>query len=252
MATLDRDGMAIHYETTGQGTPVLLTHGFAATHRMWQPQVAAFASRCRFITWDLRGHGASGCLDDASRYTHELTVDDMCALLDAHGVERAIIGGHSLGGFLSLRFHLAHPDRVAALYLQGCGPGYRSDKGRAEWNERSARRAAAFEARGLDALGGAGEVRREEHHSAIGLAHAARGILSQQDGRVIESLPSIAVPTLITIGERDATFLAGTAYMEEKIPGAVRVVVADAGHPCNLEQPQVVNAAFASLLDRLG
>ena len=111
MPYLERDGVRLYYEDRGAGPAVLLTHGYTATLRMWDPQVAALADRYRMICWDMRGHGASDSPDDPTAYSHEATVADMAALLDACGVERPVIGGRSLGGFMSLVFHLAHPEQ---------------------------------------------------------------------------------------------------------------------------------------------
>jgi pimeloyl-ACP methyl ester carboxylesterase len=159
-----------------------------------------------------------------------------------------VIAGHSLGGFLSLELQLAHPERVAALVLIGTGPGYRSDGPRAAWNEMVEKTAARFERKGLAALGDGEEVRLAAHRDAHGLARAARGILAQHDGRVIESLPSIAVPTLVVVGEHDTTFLAGSRYMAEKIPGAELAVIAGAGHSPNVTRPAEFHAALERFL----
>ncbi|MGH7818680.1 MAG: alpha/beta fold hydrolase, partial [Candidatus Binatia bacterium] len=106
MPHLDRDGASVWYEDHGSGAAVLLTHGYGATSRMWAPQVAALADRFRLILWNLRGHGESDSPDDASAYTEDASVGDMAAILDACGVDRAVVGGLSLGGYLSLAFHL--------------------------------------------------------------------------------------------------------------------------------------------------
>ncbi|MFN8508379.1 MAG: alpha/beta hydrolase [Dehalococcoidia bacterium] len=91
-----------------------------------------------------------------------------------------------------------------------------------------------FETKGLDALGGSAEVRVSTHRSAQGLANAARGMLAQFDSRVIESLETISVPTLVLVGDRDEPFLGATDYMANKIPNATKAVVADAGHASSL------------------
>jgi pimeloyl-ACP methyl ester carboxylesterase len=140
VAYLDRDGVRIYYQTFGPpdgATPLLLTHGFSASSGMWQPNVAALAATRPVITWDLRGHGRSDAPDDLARYSAEACVADIAALLDACGIARAVAGGLSLGGFLSLEFCLAHPDRVAGLVLCDTGPGYRRDEARQRWNDRA-------------------------------------------------------------------------------------------------------------------
>ena len=108
-------------------------------------QVATFQNSYRLIPWDMRGHGRTECPEDVSYYSQLLTDDDMAALLDHLQIEQAEIAGHSLGGFMSLSFNVAHPGRVKALVLQGCGPGYRRDEPRLAWNERSERRAQTLD-----------------------------------------------------------------------------------------------------------
>jgi pimeloyl-ACP methyl ester carboxylesterase len=251
MPYLDRSGVQIYYEDQGSGPPILLSHGYSATLRMWDAQVAALSDRYRVIRWDMRGHGASDSPDDAAAYSREATVADMAALLGACRVERAVIGGLSLGGYMSLAFYMAHPDRVRALMLFDTGPGYKKPEARAEWNRLAEGYAVALETQGLGALGYGAEVSVATHRSAQGLAHAARGILAQRDAQVIESLARIAVPTLLVVGSEDKPFLGATEYMAAKIPGARKVIVAGAGHAANLEEPEAFNAAVASFLDGL-
>src|SRR5262249_8870682 len=153
------------------------------------------------------------------------------------GVERAVIGGLSLGGYVSLAFYLAHPEMVRALVICDSGPGYRNAEARAAWNQRAHERAAELERLGLDALSGRSREMREamsEHRSARGLARAARGMLAQQGSRVIDGLGSVRVPTLIIVGDQDRPFLAPSEYMAKKIPGARLEVIAGAGHASNL------------------
>jgi pimeloyl-ACP methyl ester carboxylesterase len=140
---------------------------------------------------------------------------------------------------------------VKALILQGCGPGYRSDTARHTWNERAENRAQTLERGGLDALGGGAEVTVSKQGTAQGLAHAARGILSQIDASVIDSLPGIRVPTLVVIGDGDTPYLTGSKYMSERIPGVRSVVVPGAGHGVNVEKPEVVNPLFEQFLSAL-
>lgn len=251
MPFIDRDGVRIFYEAHGEGPPVLLSHGYSATSRMWQGQVEALAPRYRVITWDMRGHGQSDSPDDPARYSEAHTVADMAAILDALGIERAVIGGLSLGGYMSLAFHLACPGRTRALMLFDTGPGYRNPAGREAWNRTAEARAAAFESRGLEALGPGAEVRIAQHRSAKGLALAARGMLAQFDSRVIESLEGIRVPTLVLVGERDEPFLGATDYMAAKIPGARKVVIPGAGHAANIDNPAAFNAAVEAFLAAL-
>ena len=128
------------------------------------------------------------------------------------------------------------------------GPGYRNDNAREGWNKMARSRADELESKGLAALGTSGEVAISRHRSAKGLALAARGILVQHDARVIESLPTIAVPTLVLVGAKDEPFLGATDYMAAKIPGAQKVVLEGAGHASNIDKPKEFNAAVKAFL----
>jgi len=251
MPHLTRGDARLYYEDDGNGPAILLTHGFVASTGMWDGQVAAFRDRYRLIRWDMRGHGRTECPDDPAAYGQDITVADMTAILDHLGIETAVIAGHSLGGFMSLRFNVLHPERVRALILQGCGPGYRSAESRAKWNQRVDGRAKTIEEEGFEALGGAAEVPVSIQRSRRELALAARGILAQVDAKVIDSLPNISVPTLVIIGAGDEYYLQGADYMASRIPGAEHVVVPDAGHGVNVDQPERVNAAFEAFLGKL-
>lgn len=231
---LERDGVRIHYEVAGSGPAILLSHGFGASSHMFGPNVAALGTDHTVITWDERGHGASDSPVDPDAYSPEAAVADMAAILDAAGADRAVVGGHSLGGYLSLAFHRAHPDRVAALVLIDTGPGYRSDEGREKWNRMAEGLAADLDERGL-----------------TGRALAARHVLTQADARVLDGLPTIAVPVLIVVGERDKPFLKGSRYMAEKIPGARLVVIPGAGHDPNVTHTAQFDTHVRTFLDRL-
>lgn len=251
MPTINRDGVNIYYEDHGTGPAVLLSHGYSATTRMWAGQVEALKDRYRVITWDMRGHGQSDSPDDPKAYSEAATVDDIAGILNHLGIDKAVIGGLSLGGYMSLAFNLAHPSMVRALMLFDTGPGYKNPVGREGWNVTAMKRAETFEAKGLDALGGSAEVRVSQHRSAQGLAHAARGMLAQFDSRIIESLEHISVPTLVLVGEKDQPFLGATDYMANKIPGCTKVMIPEAGHAANLDQPAAFNAAVEAFLASL-
>jgi pimeloyl-ACP methyl ester carboxylesterase len=153
-----------------------------------------------------------------------------------------------MGGYLSLEFHRAHPSRVAGLVLVGTGPGFRKDEARDGWNEVCDRYEHILSSKGFDGLGKSAELDGSVHRGVDGLIRAAHGILRQRDAGVIDSLPSIAVPTLIVVGENDKPFLAGSDYMAAKIPGARKVVVEGAPHAPMLTHPEVFNAELGKFL----
>ncbi len=230
MPNIDRNGVKIHYEVHGKvdgnGPPLLLTHGYSSTSAMWQGQIEALSKRHKLVLWDMRGHGQSDYPEDPGAYSEALTVGDMAALLDEVGANSAIVGGLSLGGYMSLAFYRAHPERVSALLIIDTGPGFKkSDAGR--------ERATA------------------SHRDATGLARAARGMLTQRDASVIELLPGIKVPALVVVGADDTPFLAASDYMAAKIPSARKVVIPSAGHAVNIDQPQAFIDAVLPFLDSL-
>ncbi|MEM7016885.1 MAG: alpha/beta hydrolase [Pseudomonadota bacterium] len=251
MAYIDRDGVNIYYEVHGEGTPILLSHGYSSTAQMWEPQLEALGKTHQLIAWDMRGHGQSDSPEDQSLYSEAATVEDMASILDALEIEKAIIGGLSLGGYMSLAFNLKYPERVQALLLFDTGPGYKKDEAREGWNKQAERNAQKFEEKGLGALIRSSEVLKSTHRSAEGLARAARGMLAQQDDRIIQSLTGINVPTLIVLGENDKPYINATEYMTLKIPGAQKAIITDAGHASNIDQPEDFNRAVISFLEAI-
>ena len=254
MASASINGINIYYEDHGDGFPVILSHGYSATAQMWQPQVDGLSHKYRIVTWDMRGHGQTDSPERQEEYSKAHTVEDMRGLFQRLGISEAVVGGLSMGGYMSLAFHLKYPEMVRALILCDTGPGYRSEEPRAGWNRMAEEWAKGFEERGLEALGAGTEVQATAryHRSALGLAKAARGMLSQFDSTVIESLPHIRVPTLVIVGEQDKPFLAPSDYMATKIAGARKVVIEGAGHASNIEGAAAFNAAVLEFLDGLG
>lgn len=232
-------------------TPLLFTHGFASSSHAWAPLVDALSPTRQCITWDVRGHGKGYCPDETAEYSIPLTLADMERLLDESGVARAVLVGHSMGGYLSLEFQKAHPDRVAGLVLIGTGPGFRKDEARAGWNNICDRYAHIFATKGFAGLGESAELDGRVHDGVEGLINAAHGILRQHDAGVIDNLAHIDVPTLIIVGSEDKPFVAGSDYMAAKIPGARKVVVDGAPHAPMLTHTDVVLAEMEKFLDAI-
>src|SRR6202049_2827978 len=252
MPKINRDGVKIYYDVHGSGSPLLLTHGYSSTSAMWQGQIEALSRHHKLVLWDMRGHGQSDYPEDPKAYSEALTVADMAALLDEVGADSAIVGGLSLGGYMSLAFYRAHPLRVSALLIIDTGPGFKKDDAREAWNKRAHETGDRFEREGLEVLKSASPERSGvSTRDASGLARAAHGMLTQRDARVIELLPDIKVPSLVVVGADDAPFLAASDYMAAKIPGARKAVIADAGHGVNMDQLQAVIAAGLPCLDGL-
>src|SRR5689334_22784654 len=112
MAKLNRNGVNIYYEVHGSGPALILSHGYSATSQMWKGQIEPLSKKHTLILWDMRGHGQSDYPADQSAYSEDHTVADIAALLDQAGAKKAIVGGLSLGGYMSLAFYRKHPERV--------------------------------------------------------------------------------------------------------------------------------------------
>jgi pimeloyl-ACP methyl ester carboxylesterase len=252
MPKINRDGIEIYYEVHGSGPPLLLTHGYSSTSDMWQGQIAALSKHHKLVLWDMRGHGQSDYPEDPAAYSEALTISDMAALLDEVGAANAIVGGLSLGGYMSLAFYRSHRERVRALLIIDTGPGFKKDDARDAWNKRAHVTGDRFEREGLAVLQSLSRERSSvSHRDASGLARAARGMLTQRDASVMESLPTIRVPALVIVGADDTPFLAASEYMAAKIPGAKKVIIPAAGHAVNIDQPQAFVEAVLPFLDGL-
>ncbi|KAK3719144.1 hypothetical protein LTR37_004708 [Vermiconidia calcicola] len=245
----------IYYEVHGEpeGTPLLLTHGYSSTSGMWQGQIEPFTKAgYKLIIWDMRGHGRSSYPDDQNAYSEALTVADMAAILDhvCGAGTTAIVGGLSLGGYMSQAFYRDHSQRVEALLIIDTGPGFKSDKARDDWNKYANETGDRFDREGLKQLEGLSPERSKvKHRNAEGLAMAARGMLAQRDNSIINALPNIKVPSLVVVGADDKGFLAASDYMEKKIPDCLKIVIPDAGHAANMDQPQAFNEAVLNFLE---
>ena len=252
MSHLPRNDTGLYYEVTGSGPPILFTHGFAGTSRIWRHQANALATSNEIIRWDMRGHGQTKSPAKPDAYSVDETVDDMAALLDHLGHDRAIIAGHSLGGYMALAFLLKYPERVDALLVVATGPGYKSDAPRDEWNMMANGLAQRLEKNGLtELLALDREMDLADHASAPKLAMAARGLLVQRDSGIIDSLPSIQIPTLIVVGEKDRGYVSPSRYMAKKIPNARLVTIPNAGHAVNVHQTDDFNTAAREFLGQI-
>ncbi|MBJ7879466.1 alpha/beta fold hydrolase [Gelidibacter salicanalis] len=117
---LEYKDIPVFYEEQGQGTPVVLLHGFLETSVMWQELIPAIAQNSRVISIDLLGHGATGCLGYI--HTMEMMADAVLFVLNHLKIEKSIIIGHSMGGYVALALAEAHPERVEKLCLMNSSP----------------------------------------------------------------------------------------------------------------------------------
>jgi len=261
MTVAEVNGRAIPYQDSGgRGIPVVFAHGFFMDHSMFEPQVAALRDRFRVITYDERGHGEAA--DEPDPYTYWDLADDLAGLLDQLGIERAVIGGMSQGGFIGLRFALRHPDRVIGLVLLDTQAGVELEEKRGEYD---AMRSVWVEDGPSELMGGMvaaiilgnypgspAWVAKWMVRYPTGLGQAYEALMNRDD--ITDRLPEIRAPALVVHGDEDA------AIPMERAEGLCAglsgcdgvVVVAGGSHSANLNRPEAVNKAIEGFLAGLG
>ena len=121
-ATTD-DGVKLYFEETGAGAPIVFVHEFAADHRSWEMQMRHFGQRYRCITYGARGYPPSDVPEKPESYSQNRATDDILAVMDHLGIDKAHVVGLSMGGFASLHFGFRHPARARSLVVAGVGYG---------------------------------------------------------------------------------------------------------------------------------
>lgn len=262
------NNIELAYETYGEGEPLVIAHGYTASMEMWDGQIGPFSERYRVVVYDMRGHGESEAPpSDDPGYTLDSYVDDQKALMDHLGIERAYVGGLSMGGMIAMRFALKHPDAVRALLLFDTTAAITTDaqqkqleknRGALEALARSqgvsavmrnlyAQRAETMGVSGTDQLPGGVQrhIERLDRMSADGFIGAGRALFDQKS--VLERLSHIAAPTLILVGDQDA--LRGPSeQMHERMPQARFVLIKGSTHGTCLWQPEHFTAATLDFL----
>ena len=253
------NGHAIGYDDVGTGIPVLFLHGFPHNRSLWAPQLGALATAARTISMDLRGFGESvpgsaGSMDDYA--------DDAAALLDTVGIDRVVVVGLSMGGYATFALWRRHQARLRALVLCDTRAGADSETSRASRREMQ----ALAQDRGLAAVanqlisGMVGPTTRlnnpelvDEMHRMMSLAPedgvvgALEAMLTRPDST--PTLASIAVPTLIIVGDEDVlTPVKEARAMHLAVTGSRLEIIAGAGHVSNAERPATFNHVLSEFL----
>lgn len=263
------DGIELHAESHGSGTPILFSCGYCTTAENWRAQVDPLVNAgAQVILWDFRGHGRSDSPPDPRCYSLDRVIDDLGRVLDWAAPGRAaILAGHSFGGLASLHFAARNPDRVAGLLLLASGPGFKNRKAAQIWAAQTERTASYIEERGLDAFlaGRAGETCVGPHPERPAAIAAARAIAAQNPaglaafGRyvagpapsVIDELPGITCPALVLVGERDEAYQQAAQVMAAKLPNARLEKIAGASHVANIEAPAEFNERVKDFLAQI-
>jgi pimeloyl-ACP methyl ester carboxylesterase len=254
------DGVKLYYEDSGSGIAIVFVHEFAGDYRSWEPQVRYFARRYRCIAYNARGYPPSDVPADGTRYSQERARDDIRAVLDALKIDQAHIVGLSMGGFATLHFGFTYPARARSLVVAGAGYGAAPEK-RAQFAQEAEAAAQTFEAGMAKAAAGyaLGPARVQfqnkdprgwkefadqlAEHSAQGSAHTMRGVQKRRPSLfdLADQMATITAPTLVMTGDEDWPCLEPALLMKRTIPTAGLVVMPNAGHAINLEEPAAFN-----------
>ncbi len=239
---------------------MVLLHAFPLRGEMFGPQWAALSDRARLVVPDLRGFGASGLSPGPSEMG--AMADDVLGLLDHLGIDAAVVGGVSMGGYVSMALLRNDPGRVRALVLADTQMSADDAAGR-QTRETTAQEVLATGTEALLPLvdrllapGAAPPLRARVSEwvttgSPEGAAAALRGMALRPDSRDI--LARFGGPVLVVVGAEDAlTPPAKARAIADLVPGAELVEISGAGHLANLEQPEVFNAALSRFLARVG
>lgn len=253
------DNASIAFDDVGSGFPVVFLHAFPLNRTMWDPQVSALVAECRCIAIDTRGAGDS---PPTAPYSMDRFADDVAAVLDTLQIERAVIVGLSIGGYISFALWRRHRHRIRALVLADTRAG-------ADTVTQIERRRALIElaeTQGSAAIANAqiaslvGTSTRDKRPDIYDSVHriiaqsSAEGIVGSLEAMMTRpdsaaTCATIDAPTLIIVGDEDvATPPSEARALQKLIPNSRLEVLEQAGHLSNLERPAAFNTVVSEFL----
>jgi len=243
------DGSRLYHEVYGHGEPIVLVEGAGGDIGGWRRNIPRLAAELRVVAFDLRGNGRSVAPD--APMAMATFVEDMLALLDHLGIDRAHVYGQSFGGMVAQEVALTAPDRVRSLILACTLPGMR---------HAVPVRARVPKARPWEAMYSPRFLREHPEEVAedqrLGTpqrpAMARRQWEAMQGFDAYDRLPSLRLPTLVIHGTEDRAVHPDNArIMAERIPGARLVLLEGAGHVYHAEQPEAADRAVLGFVRSL-
>ena len=247
------DGYSIAYREVGQGTALVLLHGFLCDSRCWTSQLSGLSDRFRVVAWDAPGAGSSS--DPPDTFTTASYARCLAGFLDTIGIARAHVVGLSWGGILAQEFYRLYPERLRCLILADTYAGWRGSLLEPVWRERLA--SCLLDATGSpDAVvakllpgmftRAAAQDVRDELSAIVSEFHPIGFRLMSVSSAEMDTsdlLPRIDVPTLLLWGDDDRRSPTHIAeQLHAAIPGSELAIIPDAGHVSNMEQPGAFNA----------
>jgi 3-oxoadipate enol-lactonase len=248
--TVDRAGTALTCHTYGAGEPALvLVHGFTGSSNDWMDVVDELARDRRVVTFDQRGHGESTNVGDERGYTFARLVDDLAFVLDELGVGQCDLLGHSMGGAIAMRYAVRHRERVRSLILMDTsaraldGPSAELLRGAADLVRTHGMPVLLSFADMYSPPAGAADAERTRARNRTKLeqmdpaAFAALGHELTLSDTFVEQLAGFDRPTTVLVGEKDSLLRDAAEELAATISTSVLVVIADAGHSPQIDNP---------------
>jgi pimeloyl-ACP methyl ester carboxylesterase len=265
------DGVKLHYEEAGGGTPLVFVHEFAGDARSWEPQMRHFSRRYRCIAYNARGYPPSEVPEDVERYSQARARDDIRAVLDALGIKKAHVCGLSMGAFATLHFGMAYPERALSVTVAGGGYGAHPaqyakfqadarenaklirDKGMAHFAATYGHGPTRVQLLNKDPRGFAEYERQLAEHSAAGSANTMLGYQARRPSLydLTAEMQKMSVPALILAGDEEEPCLEACLLMKRCIPTAALAVLPRSGHAINLEEPALFNRLLEEFLHQV-
>lgn len=258
-----------HYkvEVHGNGDPLLLLHGFSGAATTWDAVAEELADDFQLVAIDLLGHGASDVPPELPSYRMESVAADICDLLRQLGLEKPNLLGYSMGGRLALFLALRYPTRICSLILESASPGLADERAQAQRRQHDHDLADKIEARGIlwfvdywerlplwasqsdEQI--KGQRKQRLANNPLGLANCLRAMGTGAQPNLWGALASLAAPTCLIVGERDAKFRQINQAMRAAMPQARVPIIPAAGHNTHLENPAAFCRELRSFLDRV-
>lgn len=254
------NGVKLNVEVVGRGPHVVAVHGFTGNLATWECLAEAGKEEFTFVLVDVLGHGESDAPSDPARYSMDNFMDDLIAVLDSLGVERANWLGYSMGGRICLYLALTMPERCDALVLEGESPGIADASERKERATSDYGLSRMIEEKGIEAFVDYWEALplfssqkrlpqqarqkiREQRlgNSPIGLANSLRGMSTGMQPPLHDRLTELDLPALFIAGEEDSKYCDIARWMSAETPKGEVAVIPEAGHAAHLEQPDRFN-----------
>lgn len=261
------NGVTYEVNTTGEGPPLLLLHGFTGSAQSWDTFVPTWSQSFEVITIDLIGHGQTDAPHDPARYAMTHAVDDLVALLHSLNLSKITLLGYSMGGRLALSFAVQHPSLVEALILESSTPGLATEAERQARITQDHRLAESIEQRGMvwfvdywEQIPLFAPVKKlpEEVQLALreqrlsnkvrGLANSLRGMGTGAQRSNWDALAELDMPVLLIVGELDVKFHDIAKQMATSIHDCTIIPVAATGHLVHVEQPQIFDTIVMDYL----